>query len=261
MTKIHQTAIVHPEAEIDSSVEIGAYCVIEKGVKIGAGTKLYNNVSVFTGATIGKDNEIFPNAVIAALPQDLKFLRESRNEFTEVIIGDGNVIRECVTMNRATLHTRKSIVGNNCLFMAYSHVAHDCIIGNNVIFANSTAVGGHVEIGDFAIIGGLTGIHQFVHIGAHCMVGAASMVVKDVPPYTLFSGNDLKYEGLNTVGLRRRGFSLETINELKSAYNLLYRSGLNTSQAVKKIKETGFISPEVQNLIGFIEKSNRGLAK
>jgi len=261
MTKIHQTAIIHPQAEIDSSVEIGAYCVIEKGVKIGAGSKLYNNVSVFTGATIGENNEIFPNVVIAALPQDLKFLRESKDEFTEVIIGNNNVIRECVTINRATLHTRKTVIGNNCLFMAYSHAAHDCVIGNNVILANSVALGGHVNIGDFAILGGLAGIHQFVHIGAHCMVGAASMVVKDVPPYSLFSGNDLKFSGLNLIGLKRRGFSDEAIESLKNAYHLLYRSGFNTTQALNKIKETVSLTPEVQYLIEFIESSKRGLAK
>ena len=261
MAKIHQTAIVDPGAEIDLDVEIGAFCVIEKSVKIGAGTKLHNNVTIFSGADIGKNNEIFPNAVIAGLPQDLKFIKADRNEFTEVKIGDNNVIRECVTINRGTLHSRKTVVGSNCLFMAYSHAAHDCVLGDNIILANSVALGGHVHIDDFAIVGGLAGIHQFVKIGAHCMVGAATMVVKDIPPYTLFASQDLKFCGLNVIGLRRRGFPAETIEVLKKAYNLIYKSGLNTSQALEKIKTELPLIPEIKYVLEFIEKSERGLSK
>jgi UDP-N-acetylglucosamine acyltransferase len=261
MAKIHQTAIVDTGAEIDEDVEIGAFCIIEKGAKIGAGTKLYNNVTVFSGAEIGKNNEIFPNVVIAALPQDLKFIKTERDEFTRVIIGDNNIIRECVTVNRGTLHSKQTLIGSDCLLMAYSHVAHDCVLGNNIILANSVALGGHVRVDDFAIIGGLAGIHQFVKIGAHCMVGAATMVVKDIPPYTLFASQDLKFCGLNVIGLRRRGFPAETIETLKKAYNFIYKSGLNTSQALEKIKTELPLIPEINYVLEFIEKSERGLSK
>ena len=257
MTKIHPTAIISPKAEIDSDVEIGPFCVIDEDVKIMKGCKLYNNISVFRYATIGMNNVFFPGAVICALPQDIKF----DGGFSEVIIGNNNTFREGVTVSRGTHATDKTIIGNNCLLMANSHVAHDCRVGNYCILANSAALGGHVHLEDFVILGGLVGIHQFVSIGKYTMIGAHSMIVKDVPPYTLFSGNPLSYEGLNVIGLKRKGFSGESIDLLKQVYTLLYSSGLNVSQAVNKIKNEFKVENEVAEVISFIEKSRRGLSK
>ena len=250
MPEIHSTAIISSKAEIASDVEIGAFSIVESGVIIGEGTKIFNNVTINTGARIGKNNKIYQGSVISAHPQDLKYAGEP----TEIIIGDRNVIRECVTISRATAEVGKSFIGDNCLFMAYSHAGHDCLIGSNCILANSVAIAGHVEIEDNVRLGGLVGIHQFVKIGAYTMVGAHSMVVKDILPYGLFSGNPLEYEGLNVIGLKRAGFTDETIETVKKAYKLIYNSGLNVSQAVKKIK-----SELAQT--DFIEKSNRGISK
>ena len=236
MPIIHSSAVVSPKAEIASNVEIGPFTLIESDVVIGEGTTIYNNVTICKGARIGKNNKIYQGTVISAAPQDLKYADEP----TEIFIGDGNVIRECVTISRATAEVGKSFVGDNCLFMAYSHAGHDCLIGSNCIFANSVAIAGHVEIEDNVRLGGLVGIHQFVKIGAYTMIGAHSMVVKDVLPYGLFSGNPMDYEGLNIIGLRRAGFNDETIDNIKKAYKLLFKSGLNVSQAVKKIKEVWF---------------------
>lgn len=257
MNKIHPTAIVHSGANISPDVEIGAYSIIEEGVEIGKGTKIFNHVTINRGAKIGENNKIYPHAVIAAFPQDLKFT----GEYTECIIGDGNIIRECVTISRATTENHKTMIGNNCLFMAYSHAAHDNIIGNNCIFANSVALAGHVEIQDYAILGGLVGVHQFVKIGKYTMIGAHSMIVKDVPPFTLFSGNPCHFEGLNNIGLRRRGFNDESIEILKKVFKIIYSSGLNVSQAISKVKEAIQNNDDVNYLIDFIETSKRGITK
>jgi UDP-N-acetylglucosamine acyltransferase len=257
MTNIHSTAIVSTKAEIGENVEIGPYCIIEDDVKIGNECKLYNNVSVFKYTTMGEKNIIFPGAVIGGVPQDIKF----DGGFSELIIGNNNTIRESVTMSRGTHATDKTIVGDNSLFMAYAHVAHDDRIGNNCILANSVALAGHVHIEDQVILGGLVGIHQFTTVGKHTMIGAHSMVVKDVPPYCLFSGNPLNYEGLNVIGLRRRGFSTESITLLKTVFNLLYKSGLNVTQAVDKIKADFIVVDEVAEVLKFIENSRRGLSK
>lgn len=257
MPHIHPTSIVSKEAQIADDVIIGPFCIVEGDVKIDSGTKLFSHVVVYDGARIGKNNNIFPGAVISAVPQDLKY----NNEYTEVYIGDNNTIREAVTISRATLSTKKTVVGNNCLLMAYVHVAHDCVIGNNCILANAVELAGHVQLEDFVIIGGITGVHQFATIGQHAMVGACSKVVKDIPPYTLFSGNPIKYEGLNRIGLKRRGFSVEAIKSLKEAYTILYSPFFNTTQAVEKIKAEINLTNEVKNLLAFIEKSRRGISK
>jgi UDP-N-acetylglucosamine acyltransferase len=257
MTKIHSTAIVSANSEIGEDVEIGPFCIIEDNVKIGKGCKLYNNVSVFKFTTLGEKNIIFPGAVMGAVPQDIKF----DGGFSELIIGSNNTIREGVTMSRGTHATDKTIVGDNSLFMANSHIAHDDRVGNNCILANSVALAGHVHLEDQVIIGGLVGVHQFTTIGKHTMIGAHSMIVKDVPPYCLFSGNPLNYEGLNVIGLRRRGFSAETITLLKTIFTLLYKSGLNVTQAVNKIKADFKVENEVAKVINFIENSRRGLSK
>lgn len=257
MPEIHPTSIVSKDAQIADDVVIGPFCIVEGDVKIDSGTKLLSHVVVYDGARIGKNNKIFPGTVIAAVPQDLKF----NNEYTEVFIGDNNTIREAVTISRATSSTKKTVVGNNCLLMAYVHIAHDCLVGNNCILANSVELAGHVHVEDYVIIGGLTGVHQFTSIGQHSMVGACSKIVKDIPPYSLFSGNPINYEGLNIIGLRRRGFTPEAIQSLKEAYGILYSPAYNTSQAVEKIKSKGNLTTEVQNLLTFIEKSRRGISK
>jgi UDP-N-acetylglucosamine acyltransferase len=257
ISKIHPSAIVSSEVKISTHVEIGPFTVIEPDVIIEEGTKIHNNVTIKTGARIGKSNIIYPGSVVAAIPQDLKFA----GEYTELFIGDNNIIREFVTISRGTAAKNKTTIGNNCLFMANSHVGHDCIIGDNCIFANSVALAGHVEIQDYAILGGLTGVHQFVKIGRHVMIGAHSMVVKDVPPFSLFSGHPLEFEGLNIIGLRRRGFSDEIIDTLKKAYKFIYNSGLNVSQAIEKIKSELPASEYINEILSFIENSNRGVAK
>ncbi|MDR3668499.1 MAG: acyl-ACP--UDP-N-acetylglucosamine O-acyltransferase [Ignavibacteriaceae bacterium] len=257
MSNIHPTAIINPKAEIDSDVEIGPFCVIDEDVRILKGCKLYNNVSIYSHARIGENNIFYPGSVISALPQDIKF----DGGFSEVIIGNNNTFRECVTVSRGTHATNKTVIENNSLFMAYAHVGHDGRIGNSCILANSVALGGHVHLEDYVILGGLVGIHQFVSVGKYTMIGAHSMIVKDVPPYTLFSGNPLCFEGLNVIGLKRRGFSAEAINTLKSIYTLLYSAGLNVSQAVDKIKNEFKVEKEVAEVISFIENSRRGLSK
>jgi len=257
MPEIHSTSVVDPKAEIASDVVIGPFTVIEYDVVIGEGTKIYNNVTINKGARIGKNNTIYPGSVISAPPQDLKYADEP----TEIYIGDRNVIRESVTISRATAEVGKSFIGDNCLFMAYSHAGHDCLIGSNCIFANSVAIAGHVEIENNVRLGGLVGIHQFVKIGAYSMIGAHSMVVKDVLPYGLFSGNPLEYEGMNIIGLRRSGFTDDIIETIKKAYKLIYKSGLNVSQAVEKIKSEINQTEEIKHILQFIEKSTRGISK
>jgi UDP-N-acetylglucosamine acyltransferase len=257
MSKLHPTAVIDDKASIADNVEIGPFCYIEGDVSIGRGTRIMNNVTILAGTRLGEENLIFPGAVIGAIPQDLKFAGED----TEVIMGSRNRIREFVTINRGTIATGKTEIGNANLFMAYSHAAHDCVIGNNCILANSVALGGHVTLEDYVIIGGLSGVHQFVKIGMHTMIGASSMVVKDVVPYALFSGDPLEYKGLNIVGLNRRGFTKEQIESLKNSFKYIFNSGLNTSQAVEKIKSAEDNTEESSYLLSFIEKSSRGIAK
>jgi len=257
MSKIHPTAIVSPEAKISSDVEIGPFAIIENDVEIGEGTIVHNNVNIKAGARIGKNNIIYPYSVLAAIPQDLKF----KGQYSQLVIGDNNSIREFVTISRSTIEGNKTIIGNNCLFMANSHTGHDCVIGDNCIVVNSVALAGHVVLEDNVVLGGLVGVHQFCKIGKNTMVGAHSMVVKDVPPYALFSGNPLHYEGLNMVGLRRKNFKLETIEEIKKAYKIIYNSGLNVSQAIEKIKLDIQQTEEIKHLVTFIENAGRGISK
>lgn len=257
MTKIHPAAIINPRAELAEDVEIGPFTIIESDVVIDKGTKIYNNVTIKEGTRLGKNNTIHQGSVISAIPQDLKFA----GEYTEVFIGNENTIREFVTISRGTAEKNKTVIGNNCLFMANSHTGHDCIISNHCILANSVALAGHVEVEDYARIGGLVGVHQFVKIGAYAMIGAHSMVVKDILPYGLYSGNPLKYEGLNTIGLRRAGFTDERIDTIKKAYKFIYNSGLNVSQAIDKIKSGIEQTDEIKHLIKFISKSDRGITK
>lgn len=253
---IHATAIVDAQAKIDSSVTIGPFCVIAADVEIGSNTVVMSNVVIDNGSRIGSNVTIHPGAVIGTAPQDLKY----KNEPTLAIIGDRTVIRECVTVNRGTTASGKASVGTDCLIMAYVHVAHDCVVGNNVIIANGVQLGGHVEIGDWAILGGLTGIHQFCRIGAHSMIGACSRVVKDVPPYTLCGKEPLAVEGINAIGLRRRGFTEEVISLIDEFYTIVLRRGLNTSDGMSRFSELHpSVPPDVQLCLDFIGSSKRGI--
>ena len=253
---IHATASVSPKAQIAENVSIGAFCIVEDDVEIGAGTVLMGHSYVGNGARIGADVRIHPNAVISTAPQDLKY----RNEPTVAIIGDRTVIRESVTVNRGTVSSGKTQVGSDCLIMAYVHVAHDCGVGSNVIMANSVQLGGHVEVGDWAIVGGLTGVHQFCRIGIHTMIGANSRVVKDVPPYTLCGRDPLVVEGVNSVGLRRRGFDLNSITAIDDFYTDLLRKGLNTSDGIQRYVDThNELDSAVAYCIEFIRTSKRGI--
>lgn len=255
MTDIHPTALVAKEAQLGDQVSVGAFSIIEKDVVIAEGTQIGPHVLIADGARIGRNCRIHKGAVVATLPQDLKFAGEQ----TLFEIGDNTTIREFCTLNRGTSARGKSVIGSNVLLMAYAHVAHDCIVGNNVIMANVVQLGGHVEIEDWAILGGMSAVHQFCRVGRHCIVGGGFRAVQDVPPFITASGEPLKFAGLNSIGLRRRGFKPETITLIKRAYRLLYRSKLNVTQAIGRIRQDIELIPEVTEIIKFIEKSERGL--
>lgn len=254
---ISPLASIHPDARIGADVEIGPFTTISADVEIGEGSWIGPNVTIMDGARIGSNCRIFPGAVISAIPQDLKF----QGERTTVEIGDRSTIRECVTINRGTKAYGKTVVGKDCLIMAYVHIAHDCILGNHVILVNSVALAGHVEIGDYGIISGLSAVHQFVKIGAHVMIGGGAMVRKDVPPFITAAGEPLAYAGVNSVGLKRRNFAQEDIHEIQTLYRTMYQSGMNISQAVNQIKETHPNRPLAESILSFIEQSDRGLIR
>jgi UDP-N-acetylglucosamine acyltransferase len=255
---IHPTAIISPGANIGTDVEIGPYSVIGDRVSIGDGTRIGPHVVIEGPATIGRNNTFFQFCSIGAIPQDLKFSMEE----TELIIGDNNTFREFNTINRGTAGGGgKTVIGSNCLLMAYTHVAHDCLLGNGVIMANNATLAGHIRIDDCAIIGGISGIHQFVHIGSYAMIGGLSGVSKDVPPFTLAVGQRAILHGLNLTGLKRHNFSTEVISELKAAYKLLFRSNLHTDEAVSQIHADGLKTQEVRYLVDFIKNSERGVTR
>ncbi len=253
--KIHPTAIVASQAVLENGVEIGPYSVIEADVRIGKNCRIGPHVHVASGARLGADCRIFTGAALANPPQDLKF----GGEATTLEIGARTTIREFVTLNRGTKEHWKTVIGSDCLLMAYTHVAHDCIVGNHCVLANSVNLAGHVVIEDWASLGGVVAVHQFTRIGQHSFIGGAYRVVKDVPPYILAAGDPMKFGGLNSVGLSRRGFSEDALHALKRVYKLLFKSKLNVSQAVKRIREECELTPEVQNVLVFIEKSERGI--
>jgi UDP-N-acetylglucosamine acyltransferase len=253
--QIDSRAVVSPQAQLGDGVVVGPFAVIEDDVVIGDRTWIAPHAVIFNGSRIGQECKIYPGASIGAPPQDLKY----KGEPTLLVVGDRTVVREYVTLNRGTTASGKTVVGSDCLFMAYTHVAHDCVVGNHVILANCVALAGHVTLQDYVIIGGLTPIHQFVTVGEHAMVGGGLRVSKDVPPYVLAGQDPLCYEKLNLVGLQRRGFTAESIRLLDETYRILYRSGLNVSQAVERIKQEVELAPEVQKVIEFIEKSKRGI--
>ena len=255
---MHQPlSYVDSGANIARNVVIEPFVTIENNVSIGSGTWIGNNVTIMEGATIGKNCRIFPGAVISAIPQDLKF----GGEKSEVIIRDNTTIRECVTINRGTKVTGKTIIGNDCLLMSYCHVAHDCIIGDNCVIVNGVALGGHITIGDWVIIGGLSAVHQFVHIGSHAMISGGALVRKDVPPYVKAAREPLSFVGINSIGLRRRGFKDEKIQEIQNVYRILFQSNNNNTQAIAKIEGELSVSPERDEIISFIQNSGRGIMK
>ena len=250
-------SFIDPQAKIAKNVVVEPFVTIERNVEIGSGTWIGSNVTIMEGARIGENCEIFPGAVISAIPQDLKFDGEN----TLAIIGDNTIIRECATINRATKATGKTIVGNNCLIMAYAHIAHDCVIGNNAIIVNNVALGGHVDIGDHAIIGGITAVHQFIKIGKHCMVSGGSLVRKDIPPYVKAGREPLSFIGINSIGFRRRKFSEEEITEIQDIYRILYQKGNNNTQAINKIEIDFKISEIRDEIISFVRNSGRGIMR
>lgn len=257
MPTIHPTAIVDSAADIADGVTIGPFATVEADVVIGDGTVIGPSVRIDNGARIGSNCTIHQGAVVSTPPQDLKYAGEK----TEFHLGDNTVVREYCTLNRGTTHSWKSSVGSNCLLMAYAHVAHDCQVGDNVIIANTVQMGGHVLVGDHAIIGGVSAIHQFTHIGAHVMIAGGVRVVKDVPPYVLAGQWPAQFEGLNSIGLRRRGFSKESLDALDRTYRAIYRQGMNVSQAVEWIRENIEQTEEVKVVLDFIANSDRGLIK
>lgn len=255
---IQPLAYIHPQAKIAENVVIEPFVTIYKDVTIGEGSWIGSNVTIMEGARIGKNCRIFPGAVISAQPQDLKY----KGEASTVTIGDNTIIRECVTLNRGTaLDKNTTTIGANCLLMAYVHVAHDCVIGDNVIIANSVQLAGHIEVQDYAFIGGASAVHQFVSIGAHSIISGGSLVRKDVPPYTKAGREPLSYVGINSVGLRRRGFSSEQINEIQDIYRTIFLKKLNISRALDII-ETQREPTEIRDeILDFIRNSNRGVMK
>ncbi len=255
---IHTTAIIDPKAELDSSVEVGPYSIIGERVSVGPGTVIGSHVVIQPYVHIGPDCQIYQYAAIGAPPQSLKF----KEEKTEVKIGRGTIVREFVTIHRGTAFGGGvTTVGEENFLMAYTHVAHDCATGRNVVMSNNTTLAGHITIGDYATIGGLVAIHQFVRIGDYAFVGGKSAVVKDIPPYFIAAGDRAKLHGLNSVGLKRHGFSEKTLSLLKNTYRIIFRSGLRLSQAIDVVRAEVEQIPEVVNLIEFIQNSQRGITR
>lgn len=250
-------AFIHPEAKIGKNVKIEAFAWIDKNVEIGDNTWIGPNATIMEGARIGKNCKIFPGAVVSAIPQDLKF----NGEETTAEIGDNTSLRECVTVNRGTASKGKTIIGNNCLLMAYVHVGHDCNLGNNIIISNSTNVAGEIIIDDFAIISGDVQIHQFVHIGGHVMISGGSLVRKDIPPYITVAHEPVSYVGVNSIGLRRRGFSNEIIAQIQDIYRELFVKEQNVTQALKNIESQVKQSQERDYILDFIKNSERGIVR
>lgn len=250
-------AFIHPDAKVAHNVVIEPFSTISADVEIGEGTWIGSNVTIMNGARIGKNCKIYPGAVISGEPQDLKF----KGEYSTVQIGDNTTIRECVTINRGTEDKHKTVVGSNCLVMAYVHIAHDCILGDNVILANAVQLAGHIEIGDFVFIGGTSAVHQFVKIGTHAMIAGGSLVRKDVPPFIKAAREPLSYAGVNSIGLRRRGFTNDQITEIQETYRYLFLKGLNVADATRAIELEIKASADRDEVLFFIKKSDRGIIK
>jgi UDP-N-acetylglucosamine acyltransferase len=250
-------SLIHPDAKIGKNVTIDPFVTISKDVVIGDGTWVGPNACIMDGVRIGTNCKIFPGAIVGAIPQDLKY----EGEQSLVEIGDNVTIREYCTINRGTKVNMKTKIGNNCLLMAYVHVAHDCVLNENVILANNVNLAGHIEIGKNAILGGLTAVHQFVKIGEHAFVGGGSLVRKDIPPYVKAAREPLSFAGVNSIGLRRRGFSNEQIQTIQEVYRILFVRGYNTTQALQLIETTIDVSPERDYILEFVKGADRGIMK
>ncbi|MCH5326740.1 MAG: acyl-ACP--UDP-N-acetylglucosamine O-acyltransferase [Duncaniella sp.] len=250
-------ASIHPDAKIHPSVVIEPFVTIHGNVEIGEGSHIYSNATIMDGARIGKNVKIFPGAVVSGPPQDLKF----RGEDTVAIIGDGTTLRECVTIHRGTASKGKTVVGSNSLIMAYCHVAHDCVVGNNVIMSNAVQMAGEVVVDDFAVLGGGALIHQFCHIGSHVMLQGGALVNKDIPPFVKAARDPIAYVGVNSIGLRRRGFTNEAIRDIQEIYRYLYLSGLNVTDAINRIEAELPASKERDEIILFVRNSGRGILR
>ena len=250
-------AYVHQGAKIAKNVGIEPFTTIHNNVEIGEGTWIGSNVTIMEGARIGKNCKIFPGAVISAEPQDLKF----DGEDTTAEIGDNTTIRECVTINRGTKDRYKTVVGKNCLIQAYSHIAHDCIVGDYCIFSNASTLAGHVTVGDYVVLAGMVAVHQFCTIGSHSFITGGTLVRKDVPPYIKAAREPISYVGINSVGLRRRGFDSEKIKEIQNIYRVLYQKNYNNSQAIELIETDMEATPERDEIIQFVRNSTRGIMK
>jgi UDP-N-acetylglucosamine acyltransferase len=257
MSNISSLAYIHPSAEIGEDVIVEPFAYIEDNVIIGAGTRIMPHACIMSGARIGKNCTVFPNAVISGIPQDLKF----ENEESLAIIGDNTIIRECVTVNRGTKSRNQTVVGNNCLLMAYCHVAHDCVLKDHVIVGNTVQLAGEVEIDDYAIISGGTLVHQFTRVGKHTMIQGGTRLGKDIPPFAVAGREPVSYVGINIVGLRRRGFTREQINNIQEVYRYLYLSGYNISQALEKIESELSESDERTDIVNFVRESSRGVVR
>jgi UDP-N-acetylglucosamine acyltransferase len=256
--KIHPTAIIDATAELDSSVEIGPYSIVGANVKIDAGTRVAGHVIINGPTVIGKNNHIFQYSSLGEAPQDKKY----KDEPTLLEIGDNNTIREFCTFNRGTIQDKGTTkIGNDNWIMAYVHIAHDCQIGNHTIFANNTSLAGHVDIDDYAILGGFTLIHQFCKVGSHVITAVGSVVFKDIPPYVTAAGYDAKPHGINAEGLKRRGFSAESILQIKRAYKALYRNGLTLDEAKIELAAMQKTTPEIGLLTDFLKISTRGIVR
>lgn len=258
MTDIHPTAIVSSGAELDDGVEVGPYAVIGPQVRIGGGSRVGAHTVIGGRTTLGRDNVIFHHVSIGAVPQDLKY----RGEDTAVVIGDGNTFREFVTVHLGTVTGRRATtVGNHNLVMNYSHVAHDCVVGHHVIVANGAQFAGHVTVEDYVIVGALVGVHQYARVGESAILGAGAMVSQDVPPFCNATGDRATLHGLNQVGLKRRGFPADVVSTLKKAYRLIFRSGLRLADALAKARLELPSSPQLEHLLTFLEKSERGVCR
>jgi len=257
MSEIHPTAIVSPRAELAEDVTVGPWATIEDNVVIGSGCRIDSNTLIAHGTRLGREVRVHHGAVVGTIPQDLKF----KGEESLAVVGDRTVVREYATINRGTAERGETTLGQDCLIMAYAHVGHDCLLGNHVIMGNAATLAGHVEVHDYALLSGVLPVHQFVKIGAHCIIGGGFRVPQDICPYSLAAGYPLRIMGLNVVGLKRRGFSSEAVKVLRGAFKLLFFSGLNTSQAVDRIREELPSTAEIGTILDFIEQSNRGLTK
>jgi UDP-N-acetylglucosamine acyltransferase len=250
-------SVIHPDAIIGEGVTISPFAYIEGDVVIGDGTWIGPHVTIMDGARIGRHCRIFPGAVVGAIPQDLKY----DGEYATLEIGDHVTIREYCTLNKGTRANDRTVIGDHCLLMAYVHVAHDCMLGKHVILANNVNLAGHIEVGDWAVLGGLTGVHQFVKIGPHVMVGGGCIVRKDIPPYVKAARVPLAYNGVNSVGLRRRGFTSEQIHTIQDIYRILFVRGNNITQALQQIERTMPPSEERDAILDFVRAADRGIMK